>query len=551
MKISSMFLAALVLAGCSSSKGGTGGSASTACVPGAQVSCACPEGESPGIQVCKPDGSGFGSCACLALGSSSSSSSSSSGSSSSSSSSSSGGLAGPALDPDIVAMISQVSSTNLLNSVTTLSNFTTRNLCSDDSVGMGANTIGDARNWIMTQFQAIPGLTKVTLDPFTYAGCDVDAAAITRESVVAWKIGAGHPDRIIVVGGHYDSRTINVFDGVNVSPGANDSGSQTSLVLEAARVMAPYTYDATVVFVAFAGEEQGLLGSANLAQGYKQYFTPTAQVEAMFNCDIVGGDNTENDSTTLQQFRLFSPGTPREINSENGSTDDTSPSRVLMHEVAYWGGAYVPTMQIIPELREDRPGRGGDHESFIAAGYPAVRFIETVESPNAGTNASHEHSPNDMLMYVTPTYTQRVAQVVISSMASLARAPSPPSPAILSSTAAGIMVAPQITATGTSAGPVSLTWMASSAGAAVDHYVVAARAATSNYYSTRISVPPTTLTKSVTPADLGLTGTPAFFISVAAVDATGHESLFAFPEYRCDATSCIVPPQSVNITLEE
>ena len=53
-------------------------------------------------------------------------------------------------------------------------------------------------------------------------------------------------------------------------------------------------------------------------------------------------------------------------------------------------------------LREDRPGRGGDHESFLDQGIPGVRFIETVESPNAGTVASHQHSPNDLPTYVTP-----------------------------------------------------------------------------------------------------------------------------------------------------
>jgi hypothetical protein len=222
-----------------------------------------------------------------------------------------------------------------------------------------------------------------------------------------------------------------------------------------------------------------------------------------------------------------------------------------MREIAYWGGAYVPTMTILPELREDRPGRGSDHESFIAAAYPGVRFIETIESPNAGTIASHQHSPNDLLMYVTPTYTQRVAQVMIASLASLARAPSPPSPVTLSTTPAGTLVTPHITATGTATGPVSLTWIAPSAGPAVDHYVIAARSTADNFYSTRVSVAPTLLTQSVTADALGMTGTPSFFISVAAVDAQGHESLFAYPEYRCDASSCVIQSGSLNITDED
>ena len=261
--------------------------------------------------------------------------------------------------------------------------------------------------------------------PFSSPGCA--SGAVTRENVVAWKLGAGHPGRLIVLGGHYDSRTLDATDGTSPAPGANDSGSQTALVLEAARVMSSQTYDATLVFVSFAGEEQGLFGSSSLAASYGQYFPAGASIEAMFNCDIVGGDATVNDAGTLQEFRLYSPGTPREISSAAiGTTDDTSPARGVMRFVATVGGAYVPSMTMVPELREDRPLRSGDHESFLDVAIPGVRFIETVESPDAGTLGSHQHSPNDLRQYVTPAYTARIAQVVVASVASLARAPSPP-----------------------------------------------------------------------------------------------------------------------------
>jgi len=440
------------------------------------------------------------------------------------------GTKAPGLDPDIETMLAGVSAENLSSTITKLSSFTTRNTCSDDSAGSAA--IGGARDWIKARMSAIAGLS-VQLDPFTYSGCA--AGSVTRENVVAWKLGA-HPGRILVLGGHYDSRTIDVLDGTSPAPGANDSGSQTALVLEAARLMASRTFDATVVFIAFAGEEQGLFGSASFAAGFGKYFPSGASIEAMFNCDIVGGDNTVNDGGTLQQFRLYSPGTPREIVTPLGTTDDTSPARGLMRLVATAGGAYVPRMAIVPMLREDRPGRGGDHESFLDQGIPGVRFIETVESPDAGTIASHQHSPNDLMTYVTPAYTARVAQVVLSSVASLARAPSPPR---------------STTASGSATGPVMVSWAAPATGSAVDHYVVAGRAVTENFYHSKVSVPKTDSQKSVTAKDLGLNGAPAFFVSVAAVDADGHESLFAYPEYRCDASSCVVQPGSLNVTATD
>jgi hypothetical protein len=438
------------------------------------------------------------------------------------------------LDPEIVSIVAQVSAAHLSDHVNTLVAFGTRNSCSDNRGGPAhTQGIGAARDWIKQLLSAIPGL-HVTLDNFTMPGCANGSQ--TDQNVLAWLPGSGHPDRLIVIGGHYDSRTIGRNDGTSPAPGANDSGSQTALVLEAARLLANHSFDATLVFVAFAGEEQGLIGSKSLATGYKKYFTPSATVEAVLNCDIVGGDNSVNSPTTLQQFRLFSPGTPREIVTPIGTTDDTSPSRGLMRFIGSSAQAYVPTMAMLPQLREDRPSRGGDHESFIDQAYPGVRFIETIESPNAGTTASHQHSPNDLASFITPDYHARVTQVVVATAANLARAPGAPQ---------------ALVAAGSAATSVTVHWSAPATGAAVDHYVIAARDVGENFYRTRVAVPAAAGSHAVSPADLGLSGSAAFFISVAAVDAHGHESLFAYPEYRCDRTSCLVPPAALNVTVRD
>ena len=136
-------------------------------------------------------------------------------------------------------------------------------------------------------------------------GCG-DGTTRTLQNVIAWIPGSGHPNRLIVIGGHYDSRTTNGLDGVSPAPGANDSGSQTALVLEAARVMAGHVFDATVVFADWSGEEQGLHGSEAFVQHYRDYF-PNGTLELNLNSDIVGGDNTVNNATTLQQFRPIFP----------------------------------------------------------------------------------------------------------------------------------------------------------------------------------------------------------------------------------------------------
>lgn len=424
-------------------------------------------------------------------------------------------------DPDISAMVAQVDASRIAVDIAMLVGFETRNTCSDNS-GL-APGIGAGRDWIQSQFAALPGV-EVRLDPWTYSGC----GGRTVHNVIAWIPGSGHPNRLIVIGGHYDSRNSSSTDGTNPAPGANDSGSQAALLLELARVMSGRSFDATVVFAAWSGEEQGLRGSAAFVNGgYKAYF-PDGTLELNITADIVGGDNTVNDLTDLGQFRLFSPGTPREISPGDGSTDDTSPSRGLMRHIGYWGGVYVPAMAMQPRLREDRVNRGSDHKSFISRGIPGVRFIDLQE------NTAHQHSAADLIQYVTPTYTAGVTQVIAASAASLARAATPPD---------------SMSARRISSDSVSLTWTPPSTGPEVDHYVISARTVGENFYRSRVVVPATDLSARLSRSDLGLPSGTSYYVSVAAVDAAGHESLYAYPEYRCSNWSgCYVPSGSLNVT---
>src|SRR5207248_4917480 len=199
------------------------------------------------------------------------------------------------------------------------------------------------------------------------------------------------------------------------------------------------------------------------------------------------------------------------------STDDTSPSRGLMRSIAYWGGAYMPSMAMLPQLREDRPGRVGDQRSFIVKGIPAVRFIDVNENPK------HQHTANDLYAYVTPSFTSRIAQVVVASAANLARAPTPPR---------------HFVASGVTFSSSKLTWALPTSGAPVDHYVISARPYTENFYRTRVfaSAASTSATVEVT-QDLGIPSGTRYYLSIAAVDATVHESLYAYREYRCDQTN--------------
>ena len=115
----------------------------------------------------------------------------------------------------------------------------------------------------------------------------------------------GHTERRVYVSAHYDSVNIGTQIAMNTTagakspqdlpdfnhdadaPGANDNGSGTALTMELARVFAEsgITFDATLVFVCWAGEEQGLIGSSAHAERLAREHV---DVEAVFNNDIVG-----------------------------------------------------------------------------------------------------------------------------------------------------------------------------------------------------------------------------------------------------------------------
>ena len=452
-------------------------------------------------------------------------------------------------DPEISTIISQVDSNRILNTATTLQNFGTRQSCSTQLAASGQGVTA-ARDFLFSQYSAIPGL-QVRLDPFVHPRCPNSPTF----NVIAWLPGKT-PNRLVIIGGHYDSRTTSVLNNTSPAPGGNDAGAQTGVVLELARVLAGHRFDATIVFMSFSGEEQGLFGSGSIAANLTRYF-PSPQVIAMLNTDIPGGDSTANTAADLLNFRLYSSGIPRERFSTDpdGSTDNTSPSRGVMRYIGTWGGAYVPALTMAPKLREDRPGRASDHVSFINNGFPAVRFMETFEcSPSPVDNScgvtplpcappaqipafckdttfitTHQHSPNDLVQYITPSYAAGIAQVMASVAASLARAPDSPQ---------------NFTATGNAIQGIRLNFNGPQNGDA-DHFVVAARSVSENFYRKRIIVSEGD-GQLISPQELGLNPGDSFFVSVSTVDGAGHESLFAWPEVRCDSSACAIPPYAAT-----
>jgi hypothetical protein len=238
-----------------------------------------------------------------------------------------------------------------------------------------------------------------------------------------------------LVTGHYDSRRTDVMDSHGIAPGANDDASGTAVSIECARVLSRHHWPATIVFVAVAGEEQGLNGSRHLAKLAKDQGW---QLAGVLNNDIVGGDTTPGD--TLQdktRLRIFSQGipataTPDEIKRTLSlGLESDGPSRELARAVTGVGRTYFHAGAFRPvlEYRLDRYLRGGDHLSFNQQDFAAVRFTEWRE------NFDHQHQDvrtengkqyGDLLKYVDFNYVANVARLNAATLATLASAPAAP-----------------------------------------------------------------------------------------------------------------------------
>ncbi|HET9514743.1 MAG TPA: M20/M25/M40 family metallo-hydrolase [Gemmatimonadales bacterium] len=316
-------------------------------------------------------------------------------------------------DPRITALIESISAERLAATVQALEGFGTRNTLSDTV--SSTRGIGAARRWIAAQFQQASPELQVTFDRHVVP----PAGRITREVVLqnVMAVLPGRSPRRIYVSGHYDTVVLRRADGPaggatedrdnQPAPGANDDGSGTALVIELARVFAQseMEFDATLVFIALAGEEQGLVGA-------RQHATKAAAerwtIDAVFNNDIVGGSVGGNGRTDSRTVRVFSEG------------PEDSPSRQLARYIREAAARYVPAHTVRLISRHDRFGRGGDHTAFNQQGFAGVRFTEANE------NYSRQHTVEDTFTGVDPAYLARNAQVNAAAMASLALAPAAP-----------------------------------------------------------------------------------------------------------------------------
>jgi Peptidase family M28 len=374
------------------------------------------------------------------------------------------------VDPAIARALQQVSSDSIHATIEKLVSFNNRSTLSSMDTDLPPNTgVSAAADWIESEFKRIStscnNCLEVKRDDFVEPPGTGPNARITKPTKITnvYAILRGNDPaqaaRMVLVTGHYDSRNTLNANTHDPAPGANDDASGVAVSLESARVLSALKLPSTIVFVAVAGEEQGLNGSAHLAKLAK---SENWQLEAVLNNDIVGGDTTPGNTTApnIQDktaVRVFSEGvpanaTPDQIRAiQNLGAEGDSPSRELARTIADVASTYfqptsqradtstgrprnmaihmVPAFHPVLIFRRDRFLRGGDHTSFNQQGFAAVRFTEWAE------NFNHQHQDvrvenniqyGDLLQFVDFSYVANVTRLNAATLATLAAAPGEP-----------------------------------------------------------------------------------------------------------------------------
>jgi Zn-dependent M28 family amino/carboxypeptidase len=342
----------------------------------------------------------------------------------------------PRRNAQIQKLVSEINPRNIESTIRKLVSFGTRNTLSDQNDPNRG--IGAARDWLYGEFMKAAQRSggRMTVEKQTFE--QPKAARVPQPklltNIVATLKGTQpeSTNRIYVVSGHYDSMCREPTDAKCDAPGANDDASGTAAVLEMARVMAAYSFDATIIFMTVPGEEQGLLGATHFAEEAKKN---NMDIEGMFTNDIIGSSLGGNGVRDARIVRVFSEGVPSNETTQEAATrrsvggENDSASRQLARFINETTQRYVPSMKVWMIYRRDRYGRGGDHQPFLERGYAAVRFTEPNE------NYQHQHQNvriengiqyGDLPQFDDFNYIANVARVNAASLAALASAPARP-----------------------------------------------------------------------------------------------------------------------------
>lgn len=417
------------------------------------------------------------------------------------------------LQPRVREILDSVSEERIGVTIRKLAGFPTRNTLSAEGAAA-------ARQWIFDELKGYSPRLRVSLEHFRVKkNEDRIFHDVDLYNVVAILPGTVMPETQVLITAHYDTLQLVPLPGRNPdesadnlsdrptydwtkadvrAPGANDDGSGIAAVMELARVMSRYQFAKTLVFIAFAGEEQGLIGSTLHAdQARKQ----GEVIEAVLNNDIIGGVTSGDGREGNNSVSVYS----NEV-MDSGSQELARYARQI-------GERYLPSFRVNTIYMQDRLGRGGDHTPFQQDGYAAIRFSTPFE------DYAHQHSATDLPEFVSVPYTAQVARTNAAVAATLALAPKPPF--VTREAKSGVLKGQQVPrlSRGKSRYDAQLQWKNDGPGANLKGYAIVMRPTTAADWEREIFVGNVNeyLLKDVSIDDARF--------GVKAIDNDGNESL--------------------------
>jgi hypothetical protein len=437
-------------------------------------------------------------------------------------------------DPDIISadIQSGVSADSLASYVRTLAAFYNRqtNTVLNGSANTGLNA---TNNWLLQKFQqfnANNNNSRLVTSKLMFTASICSSSAVFSE-VFAILPGSDLADKsVIVIEGHIDSRNSNSCDQSGPAPGVSDNATGSALVIEAARILSKYQFKGTIVFLLTVGEEQGLYGGRALANYLLQN---NVAVRMVMNNDIAATTYCGNCSSSPSctpgviadaSIRIFSSGT--------GSTLTTSKQLARFVKLEYKEAIlpitdYPMTINIMST--EDRVGRSSDHVPFRENGFAAIRMISQNENGN-GSACGVVHTIYDAETVLNIQGTDSVSNVDYDYLRRNC----------VINTNAVCMAAQSVTKPGSFSIPKSVStnkikFTITDAGNAIN-YRITVRSNTDDWDSVY------TVTGKTPTITILLNSNSKRYVSVAAVNASGIESLFLLEK------SITVPTVSLPLT---
>jgi hypothetical protein len=341
------------------------------------------------------------------------------------------------VDARLRAIIAPVSQAQLRHTIETLVGFGTRHTLSsqtDPRRGIGA-----ALNWAESEFNrysaACGNCLTVVRPSETFTGDRLPAPTKITD-IVAIQRGTERPNDVVIIQGHIDSRVSDPMNATSDAPGANDDGSGTAAVIEAARVLSKHKFPGTIVYAALMGEEQGLYGGKTLANYAK---AQGWNVVTVLNNDIIGNTCSSDGLCDSTHARVLSEG-PRSqdqvalmaaTHSLGGEND--APSRNISRYLDSLADRLKIGLDVRQIWRTDRFQRGGDHIPFLQLGYPAARITVAIENYNwqhQDVRVENGIHYGDTIDHVDFPYLAKMTKLNVAALASIASAPPPPEPKV-------------------------------------------------------------------------------------------------------------------------